>query len=186
MPSERLLRTECQTCGAWAEFAGRTSVIDGRTCAIAYCAQCRVDIPFWTSEVETLLKDFDHARFLRAIAERLCRVATGSEREIRAALALPTSPAPLGARECLITAGVLSRASVELQFSEPPLARADLERTLGSGQALPRTGPGASHNLAYPVRVAGAPACVVVFAAFRELPAPESRPKNILLRIDPA
>ena len=53
------LRTECQTCGAWALFTGRTSVISGRTYAIAYCTQCRVDIPFWTPEVDALVADID-------------------------------------------------------------------------------------------------------------------------------
>jgi hypothetical protein len=167
-------------------FAGRTSAAGGRTYAVAYCPQCRVDIPFWSPEAERLLGAFDRAQILRSIAERLCRVATGAEQEIRNALAVSEKPAPLGARECIITAGVLSRASVELQFSEPTLTRDALETTFGPGKALPRTGPGAAHKMFYDMRVAGAPARVALLASFREPPEPESRPRNILLRIDPA
>jgi hypothetical protein len=180
------LRTECQTCGDWAEFTGRTSTIGERTYAIAYCAQCRVEIPFWTPHVERLVAAFERARMLRAIAERLCGVATGAEQEIRAALAMPARPAPLGADECEITAGVLSRASVELRFSRAPLSRNDLDGVFGQAEALPRTGPGAAHNLVYDVRVSGAPACVAVFASFHERPLATSEVKRILLRIDPA
>ena len=125
-------------------------------------------------------------RVLRSMAERLCTVATGAEEEIHAALAIPTQPAPLGARGLEVTGGVLSRASVELRFSPPALTRAQLDDMFGQGEALPRTGPGAAHVLAYDVRIAGAPARVSVFARFSEPPEPESGPKSILLRIDPA
>lgn len=180
------LRTECQTCSGWAEFAGRTTLIDGETFAVAYCPQCRVDIYFWTPAVEKSLAAFRRAEELRAIAIRLCGVASGLEDEIRVSLALPTTPPPLDARECELTAGVLSRASVELRFSPGQLARGDLDSTLGQAEVLPRTGPGAAHNLVYAVRVAGAPACIGVFAAFRESPQATSDVKGVLLRIDPA
>jgi hypothetical protein len=180
------LRTECQTCGGWAEFAGRTSTGGGRAYAIAYCPQCRVDIPFWTPEVDRLLPAFERAQMLNSIARRLCGVVTGAEDEIRAALGMPTAPPPLEARECFITAGVLSRASVEFQFAEAPFARGDLDSVFGKGIALPRTGPGAAHNLVYDVRASAAPARVSVFASFRELPQPSSAVKGVLLRIDPA
>ena len=179
------LKTECQTCGAWALFAGRTSVMGGQTYAIAYCTQCRVDIPFWTPETEALVAGIDLAQILRSIAQRLCSVATGTEQEIRAALAAPMTPAPFGARECEITAGVLSVASVTLRFDQPILTRADLDRVFGQGETLPRTGPFASHVIAYDVWVEGAPACVTLLAAFRELSQATSAVKDILLRIDP-
>ena len=94
------LRTECQTCGGWAEFAGRSHVSSDRTYAVAYCPQCDADIPFWTPEVDARLAACDRAHVLRSIAERLCAVATGREQEIRNALAIPITPPPLGAREC--------------------------------------------------------------------------------------
>jgi len=123
---------------------------------------------------------------LRSMAEHLCTVATGTAAEIRSALAMQTEPAPLGAREIEVTAGVLSRASVDIRFSPPVLTRADLDGVFGRAEALPRTGPGAGHVLAYDVRVAGKPARVSVFARFREPPKPTSGATSILLRIDPA
>ena len=164
---------------------GRTSVISERTYAIAYCTQCRVDIPFWTPEMNTLVAGIDQAQTLRCIAQRLCSVATGTEREILAALAAPTTPAPLGARECAIAAGVLSVANVMLRFDQPILTRVDLDRVFGQAEALPRAGPFTSHELVYDVWIEGAPACVTLFAAFRESPQVTSAVKDILLRIDP-
>lgn len=131
-------------------------------------------------------KSTTEAHLLRSMAERLCAVATGTEEEIRAALAIPTPAAPLGARELEVTGGVLSRAGVEFRFSPPVFTRAQLEDLFGQGQALPRTGPGAAHVLAYEVRTAGAPARVSVFARFSGPPKLESGPTSILLRIDPA
>ncbi|MFD0585503.1 hypothetical protein [Dactylosporangium darangshiense] len=42
---------------------------------------------------------------LREMGERLCAVATGGEAEIHGALGIPADPPPLGASECLVTAG---------------------------------------------------------------------------------
>lgn len=125
-------------------------------------------------------------QLLRTVAERLCAVATGSEDEIRAALAMPTTPPPFGARACDVTAGVLSRASVELKFATPTFTRADFDATFGAADELPRTGPGAAYVLAYTVAVAAAPAKVTLFARFPEKPQPTSGAKTVLLRIDPA
>ena len=125
-------------------------------------------------------------QILRSMAERLCSVATGTEAEIRSALAMQMEPAPLGAREIEVSGGVLSRASVEIRFSPPVLTRADLDSVFGQAEALPRTGPGAAHVLFYDLRVAGKPARVSVFARFREPPKPTSGTTGILLRIDPA
>ena len=160
-------------------------MVSGQTYAIAYCTQCRVDIPFWTPEVDALVARIDPAQILYCIAQRLCSVATGTEREIRAALAAPTTPAPLGACECEIAAGALSVASVTLRFDQPVLTRVDLDRALGQAEALPCTGPFASHELVYDVWIEGASACVTLFAAFRESPQATSAVKDILLRIDP-
>ena len=128
----------------------------------------------------------DDATPLRTLAERLCAVANGGAEEIRRALAMPLDPPPLGAREVEVTAGVLSVAAVELRWSPPLFTRAQLDGVFGQGQALPRTGPYASHVIAYTVAVAGSPAKVTVFASFARSPEPEVAAKNVLFRIDPA
>jgi hypothetical protein len=123
---------------------------------------------------------------VRAMAERLCAVANGTEAEILAALAVPTNPPPLGASECLVTAGELSRASVELRFPAGVLMKGQLDATFGAANELPRTGPRAAHVLGYDLRVAGAPARISVYARFAEPPRAETSAKSVLLRIDRA
>ncbi|GAA2344893.1 hypothetical protein GCM10010170_030690 [Dactylosporangium salmoneum] len=123
---------------------------------------------------------------LRAMGERLCAVATGSEAEIRGALGIPTTPPPLGASECLVTAGELSRASLELRFTAGTLTRRELDETFGPAHVLPRTGPFASHTLGYALRVPGTPARISLYALFATTPGPGTSAKSILLRIDPA
>ncbi|WP_433611419.1 hypothetical protein ACQP2P_44215 [Dactylosporangium sp. CA-139114] len=123
---------------------------------------------------------------LRAMGERLCAVATGSEAEIRSALGIPTTPPPLGASECLVTAGELSRASVELRFAVGTLTRRELDETFGPANVLPRTGPFASHTLGYAIRVPGRPARISLYALFATTPETETSAKSVLLRIDPA
>ena len=124
-------------------------------------------------------------RQLRSMAQRLCNVATGSEEEIRSALGVATEPPPLGAAYCDVSPGLLSRASVELQFKPPLFTRAHLDREFGVSEALPRTGPGAAHVLMWDVTCEGTPAKVAVFARFTESPTATSGPKSVLLRIDP-
>jgi hypothetical protein len=128
----------------------------------------------------------DKVQFIRSIAERLCQVHSGAESEIRAAFALPTEPPPLGAREVEITGGVLSRAGLEFRWSTPLLTKADIDEAFGgSGEVLPRTGPGAPFVFAYPLTVAHAPARVTVFAHFTGIPSPEAPARNLHFRIDP-
>src|SRR6185295_7082648 len=95
---------------------------------------------------------------IRAIAERLCRVSTGSESEIRMELEMPVEPPPLGATRAEVAAGVLSRASLQLWFAQGAITRSALEREFGVGNLLPRTGPGAPQVFAWDVPVTGAPA----------------------------
>lgn len=128
----------------------------------------------------------DHAQELRSIAERLCAVTTGSEAEIRSALALPTGPLPLGARDLRVTPGPLSVAEVDIRFATPTLTRADLDRALGDARLMPRTGPAAAHVLWYDIHVPSAPARVSLFARFFEPPEASTVARTILLRIDPA
>jgi hypothetical protein len=64
-------------------------------------------------------------------------VATGGEAEIHGALGVPTNPPPLGASECLVTAGELSRAGVELRFPAGALTRRELDETFGAADVLP-------------------------------------------------
>ncbi|MFF5232824.1 hypothetical protein [Dactylosporangium sp. NPDC000521] len=123
---------------------------------------------------------------LRAIGERLCAVATGSEVEIRSALGIPATPPPLGASECLVTAGELSRASVELRFPVGTLTRRELDEAFGPADVLPRTGPFASHTLGYGLRLPDAPARISLYARFVTTPEPETSVKSVLVRIDPA
>jgi hypothetical protein len=128
----------------------------------------------------------DAQQVLRSLAERLCQVRTGTEAEIRAALAVPTAPAPLGARDLVITAGALSVAAVDLKFASPAFTRADLDAIFGDAQTMPRTGPNAAHVLSYSVAGPGAPARVSVFARFFEPPQPSTGARTLFLRIDPA
>ncbi|MEV4624400.1 hypothetical protein AB0J74_37545 [Asanoa sp. NPDC049573] len=118
---------------------------------------------------------------LRAMAERLCTVATGSEAEILRALGVPTTPPPLGASAFLVDAGELGLASVELRFPAGTLTRRDLDDTFGPPNVLPRAGAFASRVLAYDVRIPGTPARVSLFARF---PANDAGLKSVLLRID--
>ena len=108
-----------------------------------------------------------------------------NNQEIQQALG-PIIPAPVGAYECLVTGGVLSRATVELRFAPTVLRRDALDMVFGEAEALPRTGPDAAHKLVYTVRVDNAPARVALFAFFREAPRPASEVATVLLRIDPA
>jgi len=120
---------------------------------------------------------------LQTWAQRLTAVATGSEDEIKKALGTPTQPAPLGADEVEVYGG--SRPSAELRwFTTPTITRAQLDGLFGTGEDLPRTGPGAAHVVAYDVRVAGAPAKVTVFARFSMQPKSDSAAKSVMLRID--
>ncbi|GAA4251189.1 hypothetical protein GCM10022255_042810 [Dactylosporangium darangshiense] len=123
---------------------------------------------------------------LREMGERLCAVATGGEAEIHGALGIPADPPPLGASECLVTAGELSRASVELRFPAGALTRSELDETFGAADVLPRTGAFASHTLGYQLRVSGAPARISLYARFAATPEPETSVNSVLLRIDPA
>ncbi len=124
------------------------------------------------------------ARRLRTLAERLCTTTGRDEDAMRAALGIPTDPPPMAAAHCTLRAGDIP--TVDLQFDDPVLRRADLDDQLGAATALPRTGPGAHHVLAYPVRVPDAPSTVHVFARFTEPPEPSTVVHGVLLRIDPA
>ncbi|GIF50337.1 hypothetical protein DFJ67_2422 [Asanoa ferruginea] len=121
---------------------------------------------------------------LQAMAVRLCSVATGSAAEIHSALGIPTNPPPLGASECLVDAGELSMASVELRFPAGTLTRRDLDDTFGPPNVLPRTGAFASHVLNYDLRTPGTPARISLFARFADDPTASA--KSVLLRIDRA
>jgi hypothetical protein len=177
------LRTECQTCGGWAGFTGRTHILEGRTYAVAHCPQCQADIPFWTPQIESRLAALERVRLLESIARSLCSVATGTEPEIRAALAAANFLPPPEAAACEISAGVLGLAHVRLRFAQPSLLRADLDRLFGQGHLLPRTGPFAPHKITYTVSLPGAPASVCLIASFRSAPHPECAPEEFVLRI---
>lgn len=195
------LRSECEICGAWAVFTGATEVRDGLTYAIFRCPNGDGEFLVWNRDRAPLLAEYVRARaegsrdgsgimsdaqLLRSIAERLCGVRSGAEAEIRASLGMPADPPPLGAREIEIHGDVLSLACLELRWSPPVFTKAELDGVFGGvGQALPRTGAGASHVFAYPVAVSGAPSRVTAFASFADKPNAETGAKNVLFRIDP-
>jgi hypothetical protein len=195
------LRSECEICGAWAAFTGATEVHDGLTYAIFRCPNEDGEFLVWNRDHAPLLAAYVRGRadgsgygarimndpqLLRSIAERLCGVQSGAEAEIRAFFGMPADPPPLGAREVEIHGDVLSLACLELRWSPPVFTKAELDGVFGGvGQALPRTGAGASHVFGYPVAVSGAPSRVTVFASFADKPNAETGAKNVLFRIDP-
>ncbi|WP_238010468.1 hypothetical protein KZZ52_25085 [Dactylosporangium sp. AC04546] len=138
------------------------------------------ELPRLWADLAPILRHPPGAGELRAMSERLCAVATGGKEEIRRAFGTPTIPPPL------VTAGELSRASVELHFEALAPTRRELDETFGPADVLPRTGAFASHVLAYGVRVPGAPARVTLYARFATAPEPGTSPQSVLLRIDPA
>ena len=93
------LRSECELCGAWSRFTGRTEVHDGRTHAVVRCPNGHGDFTVWNRDRVPLLSAYERAResaidpdaYHRAIA-----VLTGSDIEaVRSLLASPPVELPL-------------------------------------------------------------------------------------------
>lgn len=140
--------------------------------------------PAWSRPGAPAAAASSEATQLRALAERLTSVATGSEAEIRAALGVPTDPPPYGATYFRFRAAQLSLANVELQYAPARLERRELDAVFGAAEELPRTRP-TSSVLAYTVRVPGAPAKVTVFARFFDEPQLSTKTHSLQFRIDP-
>ena len=66
------------------------------------------------------------------------------------------------------------------------VSRRDLDVTFGTGNALPRVGPGRPHRVAYHVAVAGAPCTCELFAQFEDVPDDSAIADTIVLRRDRA
>ena len=184
-----LLRSECEVCGAWGVFTGRTEQEAGfrpgdppLTYAVVRCPDEGVDFTVWSRRGAEVLAAYGRASarahpdlgVVRTLGERLA---------VRAAADDLLHPPPLGSDEVRVAGG--RRPTVELVWTGAPVvSRADLDGLFGVGQSLPRTGPQAAHVLAYDVPAPGAPSTVVVFAGFATIPAPESLATRILWRVD--
>jgi hypothetical protein len=194
-PSEtlRLLRSECEVCGAWGVFTGRTEWHDGLTFAVVRCPQEGVEFTVWSERGATVLAAYERARatsrpdlgVVPVIGGRIAHLTRPPEPtpgDVRAAVGLALDPPPLGAREVLVDGGWLP--TVEVRWDEPEVSRADLDALFGVGQELPRAGPYSPWLLAYDVPTPGAPSKVVVFAGFAEVPAPDVGVTSLLWRVD--
>ena len=195
-----LLRSECETCGAWGVFTGRTVREHGMTYAVVRCPDEGVDFPVWSQRGDEVLQAYERARsrarpdvdVVLAMAGRLSRLTRPPEPtadDVRRVLDQPLDPAPLGATELRIDGGWLPTVELVWARGSAVLTRADLDGLLGVGRLLPRTGPGAAHVVAHDVPagaggVVGGPAQVVVFARSDELPGPETDVVSLLLRVD--
>jgi hypothetical protein len=49
------LRSECETCGAWSPFTGRTELRDGLRYAVMRCEAEGIDFAVWRPEFDELL-----------------------------------------------------------------------------------------------------------------------------------
>src|SRR5262245_51012711 len=114
----------------------------------------------------------------------MCAAKTTNEQDLLAALGVTLSPAPLGGTSARVRGGDIPTFEVELAAST--FTRGDLDARLGEPQKLPRTGPGAPHNLAYAVDVAGVPHRCTVFARFASEPQPSTPVASVMFRLDPA
>jgi hypothetical protein len=194
-PSEtlRLLRSECEVCGAWGVFTGRTEWRDGLTFAVVRCPQEGVDFTVWSERGAAALAAYERARakarpdlgVVPVIGGRIAHLTRPPEptpEDVRAAVALPLDPPPLGGTEVRVDGGWLP--TIEVRWHEAEVRRADLDALFGVGQELPRVGPYSPWLLAYEVPTPGAPSRVVVFAGFAEVPAPDAGLTSLLWRVD--
>ena len=194
-----LLRSECETCGAWGVFTGRTVRDDGTTYAVVRCPEEGVDFHVWSERGDELLAAYERARgrtrpdldIVLAMAGRLSRLTRPPEPttdDVQRILDLPLDPAPLGATELRLDGGWLPTVELVWARGSPELTRADLDGLLGVGRLLPRTGPGAAYVVGHdvPRRSGGVdgPAQVAVFGRFDEVPGPESGVVSLMLRVD--
>lgn len=189
-----LLRSECETCGAWATFTGRTQWLDGESYAVLRCPEEGVEFPVWSERGAQVLASYERARaltradigVLRILGERLATLSRPPEPtpdDVRSVVGHLLEPPPLGADRVRVDGGWLP--VVELFWdASPQLRRADLDALFGLGRWMPRVHPGTPHSLAYDVPAPGAPSAVVVFASFPEVPTPESAAGSVLVRVD--
>jgi hypothetical protein len=189
-----LLRSECETCGAWGVFTGRTQRSGGLTFAVVRCPDEGIDFTVWSERGAEVLEAYERARgrsrpdldVLPVLTARLAGLRRPPEptaEAVRQLLGAALTEHLLGATEVRVEGGWLP--TVELVFGTGPgLTRADLDALCGVGRLLPRTGPHAPHVVAHDVPAAEGPSHVVVFARFGEVPGPEAAVRSLLLRVD--
>ena len=189
-----LLRSECETCGAWGVFTGRTQWLDGETYAVVRCPDEGVEFPVWSERGAVVVASYERARavsradlgLLLILGERLAtltRPPEPTDDDVRVTVGALLDPLPLGADAVRVEGGWLP--VVELSWDgERQVRRADLDALFGVGRWSPRVHPGTPHPLAYDVPTPGAPSKVVLFGHFSEVPSPESAARSVLLRVD--
>jgi hypothetical protein len=185
-----LLRSECETCGAWGVFTGRTERgADQHVYAVVRCPQEGVEFTVWSARGDAVLEAYERARavsradldLVRRVADALATLTgTPTADDVRAAAAVPLDPPPLGAAEVRVDGGRIP--VVELSWTTPELRRADLDGLFGVGRWLPRVHPGTPHQLGYDA--ATADSHVVVFGSFDPVPEPESVVTRLMWRVD--
>ena len=89
------LRSECELCGAWASFTGKTDVHDGLTYAIVRCPNGDGEFPVWNRDREALVTAYEQARATATDPDGYQRAfATLTAGEPAAVAALIASPPP--------------------------------------------------------------------------------------------
>ena len=106
------------------------------------------------------------ADVLHMWAERLCRATSGAAEDLLTAIGAAMKPPPLGATETRVRGGEIGFAHVELVLPANTVTKADLDEHFGECSALPTTGSGTAHILAYDVEMIGQPSRCTVFASF--------------------
>ena len=132
---------------------------------------------------------------LKQRSEALCRLASGGAAEVARTLGIAgqvtphgdyadVEPPPAGTRKVLLVGkGDVGHLDITLLHG---VSRRDLDATFGTGNALPRIGPGRPHRVAYHVAVTGAPYTCELFAQFEDMPDATAIADTIVLRRDRA
>lgn len=93
-----MLRSECETCGAWSPFTGKTQVIAGRTFAVVRCPNDNVEFPVWNARAEAMLAAYAAARDAakdRDAFERACATLISTDGAAIATLVASQAELPL-------------------------------------------------------------------------------------------
>lgn len=112
------LRSECETCGAWSAFTGKTELDDGQTYAIVRCPNRDGEFTVWNRDREPLLAAYVRARAALTDADAYDRAfATLTGRDGAAIAALAASPPaelPMFAIEDIALPATAAKRWVEL------------------------------------------------------------------------
>lgn len=89
------LRSECELCGAWSSFTGKTDVHNGLTYAIVRCPNGDGEFPVWNRDRDALVTAYEQARAMATDPEAYQRAfATLTAGQPDAIAALVESPPP--------------------------------------------------------------------------------------------